>query len=117
MSMGYSFKSLHDIAQLFRQRAERIREELDANPRTTSVVRNARLNEQNIWLAAGDILRRTVLVDPPIAEEYAVAYAEAQDSAGWHIWASMQRHAGDPRWEYDTSGRYGMQANDYERKT
>jgi hypothetical protein len=36
----------------------------------------------------------------PISREYFNAYADAQFEAAVHIWASIQRHNGDPCWMY-----------------
>ncbi len=46
--------------------------------------------------------------DPPLAEEYALAYADAQLAAAVHIWASIQRHEGDPCWQYVARDQWAL---------
>ena len=40
--------------------------------------------------------------------EYEFEYNSAQVYAAIQIWASIQRHAGDPRWEYVDNGELAL---------
>lgn len=43
----------------------------------------------------------------PLVDEYEAAYADAIAYAAIQVWASMQRHKGDPCWEWCHSEVYG----------
>ena len=75
-----------------------------ATPRDTVPDDNAYilLLRRHLTSAHTCLQRAKLLVD-----EYEHAYADAVAYAGIQVWASMQRHAGDPCWEWCHSEVYG----------
>lgn len=113
--MQYVIKSLAELAQALNLRALNAEQWLQQNPRSPALRRAEVHAERNAYIEAARVVDATVFSNPPIEQEYALEYAAAQDFAAWQIWASIQRHAGDPRWEYH-SGRHDIDGN-YERRT
>jgi hypothetical protein len=96
--MIYVCKSLQELADMLRKLGQ------NGTPEPGMLSAAERLG----WNNAARVVEAAGLVNPPIAEEYAREYADAQFAAAVHIWASIQRHKGDPRWQWaceDSGGR------------
>ena len=108
MSITYVFRSLEGLAQLFEERAKGARAQ-HASSKTETLLYT---RESRVWECAADVTRNTIINDANIVQEYASEYQDAVEYAATQIWASINRHKGDPRWEYNA-----YQHNTYERRT
>lgn len=90
--MIYEFTSLHAMSEALR----RMGEAATAGPATATS-----MSVRAGWNAAARVVSMAVLDNPPVVDEYARAYSDAQVTAGIYIWASMQRFKGDPTWQPD----------------
>lgn len=109
--MNYFFPDLDSLAQYLRSHAVDLDKMLDDDAKRSAERsrnslsardRDCKRAQLNTWLRAAEIVRDTVLQNMPVAEEYSIEMANAVEYCGVQIWASIRRHAGDPRWEYTT---------------
>lgn len=97
--MQYVVKDLNELAELLRQRAQKVYD--DADRQTSARQADPLRAAGSAWLSAASIVKDTLIENMPVAQEYAIEYENAQYVAAVQIWASIQRHSGDPRFEYD----------------
>lgn len=100
--MNYMIEQLEDLAAILDLFAKHRQDDADAlktaRGGATALRMSRLLGERDAYLHAARTARACILSNPPIEEEYATAYAEAQGAAATQVWTSMRLHDGDPRW-------------------
>jgi hypothetical protein len=98
--MNYVLKNLAELSTLLRAQADRVQNSTGLDGKISRADQALNLSMANGLRAGANIVDMTILQDMPLSEEYAIAYENAVSYAASQVWASMQRHKGDPCWEY-----------------
>lgn len=94
--MNYVVKNLQGLADVFHAFAANAIHGVAANKTDLECQRATRAAYQ----FCAKVVEQTIIEDMPVQEEYRIEYENAVSCAASQVWASMQRHKGDPCWEY-----------------